>query len=80
MPKEAWFKVIHADEELKNVIFKSRRFSPDYELAPHMHHCHAIAYTISGEWEYEGLTLPVGPRRTSRLPASTHRAASPETS
>ena len=60
IPKgEAWFKVIHADEELKNVIFKFR-FSPDCELAPHTHHCHAIAYTISGEWEYEGLKLPVG--------------------
>jgi len=56
---EAWFKVIHADEELKNVIFKFR-FSPDCELAPHTHHCHAIAYTISGEWEYEGLKLPEG--------------------
>jgi quercetin dioxygenase-like cupin family protein len=60
IPKgEAWFKVIHADEELKNVIFKFR-FSPDCELPPHTHHCHAIAYTISGEWEYEGLKLPVG--------------------
>ena len=52
-------KVIHADEELRNVIFKFR-FSPNCQLPPHTHHCHAIAYTISGEWEYEGLTLPEG--------------------
>lgn len=60
IPKgEAWMKVIHTDEELGNVIFKFR-FSPDSQLPPHTHHCHAIAYTISGEWEYEGLTLPEG--------------------
>jgi quercetin dioxygenase-like cupin family protein len=60
IPKgEAWVKVIHADEELRNVIFKFR-FSPNCQLPPHTHHCHAIAYTISGEWEYEGLTLPEG--------------------
>jgi quercetin dioxygenase-like cupin family protein len=56
---EAWIKVIHADEERGNVIFRFR-FSPDCELAPHTHECHATAYTISGEWEYEGLTLPAG--------------------
>jgi len=60
IPKgEAWIKVIHADEELGKVIFKFR-FSPGCELAPHTHRCHAIAYTIAGEWEYEGLKLPVG--------------------
>ena len=56
---DAWMKVIHADEQLGNVIFKFR-FSPNCQLPPHTHHCHAIAYTISGEWEYEGLTLPEG--------------------
>ena len=60
IPKgQAWIKVIHADEELGNVVFKFR-FSADCELPPHTHHCHAIAYTISGEWEYEGLKLPAG--------------------
>ena len=56
---EAWIKVIHADEELGKVVFKFR-FGPGCELAPHTHKCHAIAYTISGEWEYEGLKLPAG--------------------
>jgi quercetin dioxygenase-like cupin family protein len=60
VPKgEGWIKVIHADEERKTVIFKFR-FSPGCELAPHTHKCHAVAYTISGEWEYEGLKLPEG--------------------
>jgi quercetin dioxygenase-like cupin family protein len=60
IPKgEAWIKIINTDEERGIVIFKFR-FSPDCELVPHSHACHAIAYTISGEWEYEGLTLPEG--------------------
>jgi quercetin dioxygenase-like cupin family protein len=60
IPKgQAWLKVVHADPELNKVVFKFR-FSPGCELPPHTHRCHAIAYTISGEWEYEGLTLPAG--------------------
>ena len=60
VPKgEGWIKVIHADDERHNVIFRFR-FSPGCELAPHTHECHATAYTISGEWEYEGLKLPEG--------------------
>lgn len=60
IPKgEAWIKVIHADEERGNVVFKFH-FSRDCELPAHTHHCHAIAYTISGEWEYEGMKLPEG--------------------
>jgi quercetin dioxygenase-like cupin family protein len=56
---EGWMKVIHCDEERGTVIFKFR-FSPGCELVPHTHKCHAIAYTITGEWEYEGLKLPEG--------------------
>src|ERR687897_358604 len=60
VPKgEAQIKVLNVDEDLKKVVFKFR-FSPGCELVPHTHHCHAVAYTISGEWEYEGLKLPVG--------------------
>jgi hypothetical protein len=60
MPKgEAQIKVIHADEERGIVVFKFR-FGPGSELLPHTHKCHAVAYTISGEWEYEGLKLPEG--------------------
>jgi quercetin dioxygenase-like cupin family protein len=56
---EGWAKVVHADAERHKVIFKFR-FSPDCELPPHTHKCHAIAYTLSGEWAYEGVTLPEG--------------------
>jgi quercetin dioxygenase-like cupin family protein len=60
VPKGAGLiKVIHADEERGIVVFKFR-FDPGTELLPHTHKCHAIAYTISGEWEYEGLKLPQG--------------------
>jgi quercetin dioxygenase-like cupin family protein len=60
VPKgEAWIKVIHADEERNVVVFKFR-FGAGCELVPHTHRCHAIAYTISGEWEYEGLKLGEG--------------------
>jgi len=75
IPKgEAWIKVIHADPELRNVVFKFR-FSPGCELTPHTHHCHAIAYTISGEWEYEGLKLPEGAVAYEPV-ASTHTPSS----
>ncbi|MBA2522745.1 MAG: cupin domain-containing protein [Solirubrobacterales bacterium] len=75
IPKgEAWIKVIHADPELRNVIFKFR-FSPGCELTQHTHHCHAIAYTISGEWEYEGLKLPTGAVAYEPV-ASTHTPSS----
>jgi quercetin dioxygenase-like cupin family protein len=56
---EGYIKVILADPERKVVIFKFR-FAPGTTLVPHTHKCHAVAYTISGEWEYEGLKLPVG--------------------
>lgn len=53
----AEFKVLVANETLNKVIFKFR-FAPGTVLPPHTHDCHAIAYTLSGEWEYEGLRLP----------------------
>ncbi|TMK41443.1 MAG: hypothetical protein E6G56_04310 [Actinobacteria bacterium] len=55
----AYIKVIVADEERKQVVFQFR-FDPGTVLPRHRHKCHAIAYTVSGEWEYEGLRLPAG--------------------
>jgi anti-sigma factor ChrR (cupin superfamily) len=52
-------RVIKADEELGIVIF-SYRFDPGTPLPTHRHDCHAIAYTISGEWAYESGALPAG--------------------
>ena len=75
MPKgEAWIKVIHADPELHKVVFKFR-FAPGAELPSHTHRCHAIAYTISGEWAYEGFTLPAGAIAYEPVD-STHTAVS----
>ncbi len=56
---EGWIKVINTDPERGVVTFKFR-FSPGCELVPHTHMCHAVAYTVSGEWEYEGMKLPEG--------------------
>lgn len=53
----AHFKVIVADEERRQVVFKLR-LAPGCVLPPHTHKCHAVAYTIAGEWEYEGMRLP----------------------
>lgn len=75
VPKgEVWIKVIHADPELNKVVFKFR-FGAGSELVAHTHHCHAIAYTISGEWSYEGMTLPEGAIAYEPVD-STHTAVS----
>ena len=70
----AFIKVIVADEERRRVVFMFR-FAPGTVLPTHRHHCHAIAYTISGEWEYEGLKLPVGAVAYEPV-ASTHTPSS----
>src|SRR5947207_8178672 len=77
IPKgEAWVKVIHADEELGKVVFKFR-FGPGCELVPHTHRCHAIAYTISGEWEYGASSCRPARSPMSRSRACTRQAADP---
>ncbi len=75
VPKgEGHIKVINVDEERGVVVFKFK-FSEGCELPRHTHKCHAIAYTISGEWEYEGLKLLAG--ATAYEPVdSTHTPAS----
>jgi quercetin dioxygenase-like cupin family protein len=52
-------KVLVADPQRRQVVFQFR-FGPGTVLPEHVHHCQAIAYTISGEWEYDGLELPAG--------------------
>jgi quercetin dioxygenase-like cupin family protein len=79
VPKgEGWVKVINVDEERGVVVFKFK-FSAGCELPRHTHKCHAIAYTISGEWEYEGLKLPEGaiayePVESEHTPSSENGA------
>lgn len=55
----AALKVIVADEERKQVVF-TFRFDPGAVLPRHLHKCHVVAYTISGEWEDEGRRFPAG--------------------
>lgn len=45
-------KLIKADEEKDRVVVKIK-FEPGTRLPRHIHHCRAIAYTISGHWEYD---------------------------
>lgn len=47
-----FFKVLKADEENNRVVMKFK-FAANSALPRHRHHCRAVAYTISGEWEYE---------------------------
>lgn len=71
---EAWILVLHADRDLHKVVFRFR-FGPGTALPPHTHECHAIAYTVSGSWEYEGIVLRVGSIAYEPV-ASTHAATS----
>ena len=79
IPKgSADIRVVHADEE-RNVVVFEFRFGPGTELVPHTHECHAIAYTVSGKWAYEGLELPEGavayePEGSKHAPTSENGA------
>lgn len=52
-------KVLHVDEELGQVVFV-QRFGRDTTHMRHTHHCTAVAYTLSGCWEYDGDKFPTG--------------------
>ena len=45
-------KIIKVDPEHMQAVMLVR-FLPDACAPRHLHHCQAIAYTLSGEWEYE---------------------------
>ena len=45
-------KVLKVDEARDRVLVKIR-FAPGSKMPRHIHHCRAIAYTISGEWAYD---------------------------
>ncbi|MFT5482971.1 MAG: hypothetical protein ACI9GW_001626 [Halieaceae bacterium] len=47
-----WAKVLKVDEARDRVVVKIR-FEPGSCLPRHIHHCRAVAYTISGEWAYD---------------------------
>lgn len=45
-------KVLKADETNRRVVAKVK-FEANAKMPRHTHHCRAVAYTISGEWEYD---------------------------
>lgn len=47
-----YVKVLKADEEMDRVVVKIK-FDPGSRMPRHVHHCRAIAYTISGHWAYD---------------------------
>lgn len=53
------FKVLKADEKQNRVVVKMR-FGPNTRLPRHYHHCRAVAYTVSGEWDYDEGTFAAG--------------------
>ena len=54
-----FIKVLVADERLKQVVFMFK-FAPGTQLPRHKHLCHAVGYTLSGEWRYEEGVLAEG--------------------
>jgi ChrR Cupin-like domain len=47
-----YVKVLKADVEMDRVVVKIK-FDPGTRMPRHIHHCRAIAYTISGHWAYD---------------------------
>ncbi|MCZ6831497.1 MAG: cupin domain-containing protein, partial [Gammaproteobacteria bacterium] len=45
-------KVLKVDEARDRVVVKIR-FEAGSRLPRHIHHCRAVAYTMSGEWAYD---------------------------
>ncbi len=52
-------KVLKADEASRRVVAKVR-FEAGAVMPRHTHHCRAIAYTLSGEWEYDNGSFSPG--------------------
>ena len=47
-----YVKVLKADEKMDRVVVKIK-FDPGSRMPRHVHHCRAVAYTISGNWAYD---------------------------
>lgn len=54
-----FLKVLHIDEADRQVVFM-QRFAKNTAHPKHTHHCTAVAFTISGEWCYDGRPFPTG--------------------
>ena len=45
-------KVLKADEGKNRVVIMAK-FAPGSRMPYHVHHCSAVAYTLSGSWDYD---------------------------
>lgn len=45
-------KVLRVDEEAGRAVLKAR-FAPGTVIPRHYHYCRAVAYTVSGSWDYD---------------------------
>lgn len=58
IPGSSW-RVLHVDEETNTVVLNFR-MAPWTKSPVHGHFCTATAYTLEGEWFYDGLSFGVG--------------------
>lgn len=54
-----FMKILHIDEDDQQVVFM-QRFGKDTQHPKHTHHCTAVAFTLTGEWAYDGRPFPTG--------------------
>ena len=47
-----YVKILKADEKMDRVVVKIK-FDAGSRMPRHIHHCRAVAYTISGQWAYD---------------------------
>ena len=52
-------KILKVDEEMDRVLLKIK-FEAGSSMPRHIHHCRAIAYTISGQWAYDEGSFEAG--------------------
>ena len=54
-----FMKILHIDEADRQVVFL-QRFAKNTTHPKHTHHCTAVAFTLRGEWAYDGTPFPLG--------------------
>jgi hypothetical protein len=53
------FKIIQVEESTNTVVLRYQ-MGANVRTPMHAHHCLAMAYTLDGEWHYDGLTFRKG--------------------
>jgi len=68
-----YMKILHVDEEMGQVVYV-QRFAKGAKHLQHTHHCTAIAYTLSGSWQYDKISF--GPNELAFEPAGSKHSPS----